>query len=102
MQNGEEITHADRSVAALLAELLRPAVVEAVRAEVRAVLEAQTQEQVAATPSRWLTVSEAAKIAGVHTETIRRAVRAGRLSATKALGPLRIKPDVLHAFLEGR
>jgi excisionase family DNA binding protein len=70
--------------------------------EVRAALEAQTQEQVAAAPPRWLNVSEAAKIAGVHAETIRRAIKAGRLSATKALGPVRIKPDVLHSFLEGR
>ncbi|MCK9463972.1 MAG: helix-turn-helix domain-containing protein [Proteobacteria bacterium] len=102
MHNDEAVTNADRSVAALLAELLRPAVVEAIRAEVRAALEAHLQAQVATIPPRLLNVSEAAKIAGVHAETIRRAIRAGRLSATTALGPVRIKPDVLHAFLEGR
>ena len=52
-------------------------------------------------PDRWLTTREAAERAGVHVQTIYRAVRVGRLAAARpggtTTGPLRIDPaDLAH------
>ena len=86
-------------LAGVIAEALREAVVEAVAAEVRAVLE----RHAVAPPARLLTVAEAAKIANVHAETLRRAIKAGRLRSVSSLGRHpRIRPEDLAAFLEPR
>jgi len=54
-------------------------------------------------PDRWLTTREAAERAGVHVQTIYRAVRTGSLAARRpggaTTGPLRIDPADLAAWM---
>ncbi len=89
---------ADRQFAEVVADLLRPSVVEAVVGEVRQALEAQAERM--ATPPRLLSVKEVADIAGVHSETIRRKIKRGELPAVTSLGNhLRIRPADLDQFL---
>jgi excisionase family DNA binding protein len=91
--------HADTAAAALaqiIAEALRPAIVEAVRAEVHNALE---QHAVKPTP-RLLTVGEAAERLHVCAETVRRLHRKGALPGVTALGALRFKPEDVERFVE--
>lgn len=50
---------------------------------------------------QWLTVEQVAQQLQVSTETIRRAIRQGRLKAVKFKG-WRINPKALQDFLSGR
>ncbi len=88
-----------QALAALLAEQLAPVVAEAVAAGVRAAVAEQLEHH--AVPPRLLSVVEAAELAGVHAETIRRAVKSGRLPAVTSLGRHpRIRAEDLAAFLQ--
>lgn len=84
---------ASHELASLVAESLREAVVEAISAEVRRALEAQHTKA----PERLLSVGEAAELANCHAETIRRAVKSGRLPAVLSLGR---RPKIRHEDLE--
>lgn len=53
------------------------------------------------TPEPLMTVEQAARRASTHPETIRRAVRDGRLPAGRVGRSLRIAPDALSAWLSG-
>lgn len=87
---------ADRAIAEVLAELLEPAIREAVAEGVRAAAVEVTRQA----PEPLFTVAEAAKIANCHPETIRRAIKDGRLLAVTSLGRHpRIRRQVLEDFL---
>lgn len=53
----------------------------------------------AGAPAELLTPAEAARRAGVHAETIRRAIRSGALSASRVGRSLRVSPEDLDAWL---
>jgi len=90
---------ADRALAEVLAELLAPAIREAVSEAVRAA----AVEAVRPETEPLLTVTEAAEIANCHPETIRRAIKAGRLRAVTSLGRHpRLRRQVLEDFLSER
>ena len=86
---------ADLQLAEAIAELLRPAIVEAVSAVTR-----ETIAEAAPPPQILLSVAESAARAGVHPQTIRRAINRGDLAAVTSLGSHpRIRPDDLDRFL---
>jgi len=70
-----------------LAELLAPRI------------EARLDSPPAAAPDTPLSCGEAAELAGVHVETIRRAARSGKLPCVRAGTAVRIDPAGLDAWL---
>jgi len=70
-----------------LAELLAPRI------------EARLDSPPAAAPDTLLSCGEAAELAGVHVETIRRAARSGKLPCVRAGTAVRINPGDLDAWL---
>jgi excisionase family DNA binding protein len=86
----------DHALAELLAELLRPAIVDAVATVAREVLEQHARPA----PEPLLSVGAAAALANVHGETIRRAIKSGRLAAVRSLGRHpRVRRSDLELFL---
>lgn len=85
-------------LAQLVAEALRPAVVETIRTEVREALEGSSLQPA----PRLLTVQEVAERCHVCEETIRRAHRKSTLPGVTALGALRFKPEDVERFVESK
>jgi len=83
-------------LATLIAEELKPAIIEAIENVTREALAETTPP-----PLRLLSVASCAERAGVCAETIRRAIRRGDLSVVTSLGRRpRIRPDDLERFLK--
>lgn len=88
---------ATAALATLIAEALRPAVVEAVAEAARAALE--EREPRPAPPL--LDVSQVAERLGCCEETVRRLVKTGQLRAVTSLGHLRFRVEDVEAFIAG-
>jgi excisionase family DNA binding protein len=94
--SAEHFAAAANALAQLVAEALRPVVVETIRAEIREALDTR----VAQPAPRLLTVQEAAERLHVCPETVRREHRKGTLPGVTALGALRFRPEDLERFIE--
>jgi excisionase family DNA binding protein len=93
--NPERMSDPMSALVALLAEELKPTVRDAVRAATAAVLEVR---EPLPTP-RLLSVAQVGERLGCGAETVRRAVKAGRLEAVTSLGHLRFTADAVDRFL---
>lgn len=62
------------------------------------------QPLVPSLPQRWLTVQQAAAVAGVHRNTVYTAIQRGDLQASRPGGGwiIRINPDDLEAWLRAK
>lgn len=91
--------NATSALAQLLGETLAPTVKQAVgEAVARAVSEAIEAAERRERDGSLLSTSEAAKLASVHADTIRRAVKAGKLAAITSLGPVRFRRADVEAL----
>jgi excisionase family DNA binding protein len=85
----------------IVREMLRDTIREEIRAALR-----DFRQELALLPAKhadddpYLTVTEAADVAGVAPETVRAWVRRGDLAAGRAGRLVRIRTSVLHAYLE--
>jgi len=95
----EHFDVAANALAQLVAEALRPVIIETIRAEVRDALAAHVSQPA---PPRLLTVHGAAERLNVCDETVRRAYRKGELQGVTVLGALRFKPEDIDRALDAK